>query len=196
MLVPKKEESTENGKKIVKTIQEEVTIPLSLESSAVDVALDLEHRQKGLLWYSTYKVAFAGAYGFRNGSDKEETVTFVLNFPTAKAIYDDLTFLVDGVPVAVENQQNAAIGSVKIPAGQVARLAVGYRSQGLNQWRYSFGSKDVAQVRDFALKMKTNFKDIDFPDNTLSPSRNTRQTMAGTCPGLTRTWSRAIKSQW
>jgi inner membrane protein involved in colicin E2 resistance len=169
-LVPRQEESTENGKKIVKTIQDEVTTPLPLESSAVDVALDLEHRQKGLLWYSTYKVAFAGAYGFRNTSDKEEAVSFVLNFPTSKAIYDDLVFTVDGAPVALENQQNAAIGWVKIPAGQVVRLNVGYRSQGLNEWRYSFGSKDVAQVRDFSLKMKTNFKDIDFPDNTLSPS--------------------------
>src|SRR6266850_4726817 len=164
------EESTENGKKIVKTIQEEVTTLLPLESSAVDVALDLEHRQKGLLWYSTYKVGFGGLYGFRNTTDKERTVNFVMNFPTSKAIYDDLVFTVDGTPVAVNNELNAAIGSVKVPAGQVARLAVGYRSQGLNEWRYSFGSKDVAQVRDFTLKMKTNFKDIDFPDNTLSPS--------------------------
>jgi inner membrane protein involved in colicin E2 resistance len=169
-IVPRNEESTENGKKIVKTIKEEVTTVLPLESSTVDVALDLEHRQKGLLWYSTYKVAFAGAYGFQNTSDKEETVNFVLNFPTANAIYDDLVFAVDGAPVAISNHQNAAMGSVKIPAGQVARLAVGYRSQGLNEWRYSFGSKDVAQVRDFTLKMKTNFKEIDFPDNTLSPS--------------------------
>jgi len=169
-IVLRNEESTENGKKIVKTIQEEVTTLLPLESSAVDVALDLEHRQKGLLWYSTYKVGFAGLYGFRNTTDKERTVNFVMNFPTSKAIYDDLVFTVDGTPVAVNNELNAAIGSVKVPAGQVARLAVGYRSQGLNEWRYSFGSKDVAQVRDFTLKMKTNFKDIDFPDNTLSPS--------------------------
>ena len=168
--VARNEESTENGKKIVKTIQEEVTTSLPLESSAVDVALDLEHRQKGLLWYSTYKVAFAGNYAFRNTSDKERTVNFVLNFPSSKAIYDDLVFTVDGAPVAVRNEQNAAIGSVKVPAGQFARLAVGYRSQGLNEWRYSFGSNEVAQVRDFTLKMKTNFKDIDFPDNTLSPS--------------------------
>ena len=168
--VQKEEESTENGKKIVKTIQEEVTTGLPLESSAIDVALDLEHRQKGLLWYSTYKVAFAGTYGFRNTSDKEENVNFMLTYPTSKAIYDDLTFTVDGVPAAITNQQNSAIGSFKVAAGQVARLAVGYRSQGLNEWRYSFGSNDVAQVRDFTLKMKTNFKEIDFPDNTLSPS--------------------------
>lgn len=169
-IISRNAESIENGKVIVKTIQEEVTTWLPLESSAVDVALDLEHRQKGLLWYSTYRVAFAGNYGFRNTSDKERTVNFGLNFPASKAIYDDLVFTVDGAPVAVGNEENSAIGSVKVPAGQFARLAVGYRSQGLNEWRYSFGSNEVAQVRDFTLKMKTNFKDIDFPDNTLSPS--------------------------
>jgi inner membrane protein involved in colicin E2 resistance len=169
--VARKEESMENGKKIVKTIEDPQIIELPLESSAVDVALDLEPRQKGLLWYSTYKVAYAGSYAFRNTSDKEETVNFSLGFPTAKAIYDDLTFTVDGVPLAISNHDNAASGWVKIAPGQTARLAVGYRSQGLDEWRYSFGKTDVAQVRDFALRMKTNFKDIDFPDNTLSPTQ-------------------------
>jgi hypothetical protein len=183
-LVPKKEESTENGKKIIKTTQEEVTTDLPLESSAIDVNLDLEHRQKGLLWYSTYKVAFSGVYGFRNTSDNEQLVEFTLPFPTTQAIYDDLTFLVDGVSVPIVNQNNAATGSVKIPAGKTAQLTTGYRSQGLNQWRYSFGKQDVTQVRDFTLNMKTNFKDIDFPDNTLSPSMK-RET--GT--GWDLTWS-------
>jgi len=150
----------------------------------VDVVLDLEHRQKGLLWYSTYKVAFAGTYSFRNTSDKERTVNFVLNFPTSRAIYDDLVFTIDGAPAAVSNQQNAATGSVNIAAGQVARLAVGYRSQGLNEWRYSFSRGDVAQVRDFTLKMKTNFKEIDFPDNTPSPSEKRE-----TGNGWDLTWS-------
>src|SRR6266511_2307709 len=138
-IVPRKEESTENGKKIVKSIQDEVTTPLPLESSAIDVALDLEHRQKGLLWYSTYKVGFFGVYGFRNTSDKEETVNFTLNFPTSKAIYDDLTFTVDGAPVPIANKDNAATAAVRMAPGKTAQLAVGYRSQGLNEWRYSFG---------------------------------------------------------
>src|SRR6185503_1039197 len=183
-LVPRKEETTENGKKIVKTIQDEVTTSLPLESSAIQVALDLEHRQKGLLWYSTYKVDFSGSYGFRNLSDKEETVDFTLNFPTSQAIYDDLTFLVDGVAVPTTNHDKAATAAVKIAAGKTAQLAVGYRSQGLNEWRYSFGSPDVTQVRDFTLKMKTNFKDIDFPDNTISPSEKTE-----TATGWDLTWS-------
>jgi inner membrane protein involved in colicin E2 resistance len=62
------------------------------------------------------------------------------------------------------------MGRINVAAGKTVQLAVGYRSQGLNEWRYSFGGQDVMQVRDFGLKMKTNFKDIDFPENTLSPS--------------------------
>lgn len=168
--VQKKLETTENGKKVVKKVEEEITTLVPLESSDIDVALDLEHRQKGLLWYSTYKVGYAAVYGFRNPSDKEQTVDFVLKFPTSQAMYDDLRFTVDGTPVTIVNKDNAAIGQAKVGAGKNAQLAVGYQSQGLNEWRYSFGQEGVSQVRDFNLDMKTNFKDIDFPDNTLSPS--------------------------
>ena len=171
--VEKKQEMIENGIKVKKTVTEENITGLPLESSRIDVALDLQHRQKGLLWYSTYKVAFSGVYGFRNTSDKEQTVDFKLQFPTSQAIYDNLTFVVDGNPVAISNDKNAAIGSAKIGAGKTAQLAIAYSSQGLNEWRYSFGGGEVAQVRDFFLRMKTNFKDIDFPDNTLSPSQKT-----------------------
>ncbi len=169
-LISRPEETLENGKKVVKTVQDEQITNLPLESSAVNVDLNLEHRQKGLLWYSTYKVTFSGHYGFRNTSDKEQLVDFTLPFPTGQAIYDDLVFTVDGSPVSLTNQKNAAIASVKIEPRKTTELAVGYRSQGLNEWRYSFGSTDVTQVRDFALHMTTNFKEIDFPDNTLSPS--------------------------
>lgn len=172
--IPRKEETLENGKKVVKTVKDKVVHDLPLESSRIDVNLDLQHRQKGLLWYSTYKVDFSGVYAFVNQSDKEQAVEFKLLFPTTQAIYDNLTFTVDGNPVAVSNQKNAATTMVKIGAGKTAQLAVGYSSQGLNEWRYSFGSSEVAQVRDFSLRMRTNFKDIDFPDNTLSPSEKTQ----------------------
>jgi inner membrane protein involved in colicin E2 resistance len=168
--VSRQEETVENGKKVVKTVQNELVTALPLESSNIDVNLDLNHRQKGLLWYSTYKVAFSGVYTFLNTSDKEQLVDFKLQFPTAQAIYDDLTFAVDGVPLQLTNESNAAMSSARIGAGKTAQLSVGYRSQGLNEWRYCFGNAEVAQVHGFSLHMTTNFKDIDFPDNTLSPT--------------------------
>ena len=183
--VPKKEVKTENGRKIETVTQEKVMTTLPLDSSHINVDLNLEHRQKGLLWYSTYKVAFGGAYSFRNASDKDQNVIFTLTFPTAQAIYDDLVFTVDDAQVALKNEKNSTSGTVHIAAGKAAALRVGYKSQGLNDWRYNFGGdtrrggdespdraggQDVAQVRDFSLKMTTNFKNIDFPDNTLSPT--------------------------
>jgi inner membrane protein involved in colicin E2 resistance len=169
----KQEETFENGLKVVKKTTADVITQLPLETSRIDVNLDLQHRQKGLLWYSTYKVAFSGVYGFRNTSDNEQTVYFTLQFPTTQAIYDNLTFAVDGNPVPLTTEQSAVTAAVRIDAGKSAQLTIGYSSQGLNEWRYSFGNGQVAQVRDFTLRMKTNFKDIDFPDNTLSPSEKT-----------------------
>jgi inner membrane protein involved in colicin E2 resistance len=176
--VPKEDEAVENGKIVKKTWNEDVPVGLPLETSRVNVDLDLEHRQKGLLWYSTYKVRFNGVYGFRNSTDKEQVVTFQLQFPTSQAIYDNLTFNVDGNPVVLTNEKSTATGTVKIGAGKTTQLQVGYTSQGLNQWRYNFGPGEVAQVKDFNLQMTTNFKDIDFPENTLSPTEK-RETSNG-----------------
>lgn len=176
-LVPKTVEGIEDGKKFVRTVQEKVAVPLPLESSRVDVALDLEHRQKGLLWYSVYRVAFSGIYAFRNTSDREQAVTFMLNFPAAEAVYDDLLFFVDNAPLPVTNQKSAASGATRVAAGKTALLKVSYRSQGLATWRYNFGG-EVAQVRDFRLKLVTNFKEIDFPDNTISATEK-RETASG-----------------
>ena len=81
-------DSLENGKVIKRKVEERVDIPVPAQSSHIDVALDLEHRQKGLLWYSTYKVGFSGNYGFRNTSDKEENVAFVHNNAWRKELSD------------------------------------------------------------------------------------------------------------
>jgi inner membrane protein involved in colicin E2 resistance len=182
--VSRPDETLENGKKVIRTVTEEFVTVMPLESSAIKVKLDLGHRQKGLLWYSTYKVNFSGRYKFRNTSDKEQVVTFTLPFPATQAIYDDLTFNVDGNAASVVNQENSARAAVKVPAGQTTQLDVGYSSQGLDRWRYSFGDSAVAQVRDFNLQMETNFKDIDFPENTLSPS-----TKHETANGWSLDWS-------
>ena len=165
---PKTTETVVDGKKRSFTEKVSVTETLSLESSRVDVSLGLEHRQKGLLWYSTYKVGFDGTYVFRNAT-KQERVTFTLKFPAERAIYDDLVFTVNGAPVALTNEKNTATGTASVKPGEAATLRVAYRSQGLNDWRYNFGG-DVAQVRDFRMRMQTNFKEIDFPEGTLSPS--------------------------
>jgi inner membrane protein involved in colicin E2 resistance len=158
-----------DGPRLVKS--KEVT-PIPLDASTIDVVLDLAHRQKGLLWYSTYSVAFSGDYTFRNSTGSDQVVTFALNFPTAKAIYDDLVFTADGKPLAISNNDVGAYANYQVPAGRSAVFRASYRSQGLDTWQYKFGA-GVAQIRDFTLTMHTNFQAIDFPENTLSPTTKT-----------------------
>lgn len=166
----KQVEVMENNRKIFRQEPETQTITLPLESSRINVDLNLSHRQKGLLWYSTYKVAFTGLYTFRNNGAEPNQINFSFNFPASQAIYDDLVVTADDQPLALTNSQNTVSASIaRLAPNQTVTLKVGYKSQGLNEWRYNFGS-EVSQVRDFALEMTTNFKDIDFPANTLSPS--------------------------
>jgi hypothetical protein len=169
-------ESVEDGKKIQRRVNENKFHPLPLESSRIQVGLQLEHRQKGLLWFSTYKVVFDGVYLYRNPTDTDRLVTFTLKFPAAQATYDDLVWTVDGAPLQVADPKTAASGAASVAAGKTVALRVAYHSQGLDRWAYNFGG-DVSQVRDFALHMTTNFEDIDFPDNTLSPT--TKRPVAG-----------------
>jgi hypothetical protein len=161
--------SVEDGKRIERLVNEQITHSLPLDSSRIQVGLQLEHRQKGLLWFSTYKVAFDGVYQFRNPSDRDQSVLFTLKFPAAQATYDDLVWTLDGVPLRVADPKTAASGSAVVGAGKTVALRASYRSQGLDRWTYNLGA-NVSQVRDFGLHMTTNFQDIDFPDNTLSPT--------------------------
>jgi inner membrane protein involved in colicin E2 resistance len=177
LVQPRAVETIENGHRTVRVTQEKAERTLPLESTRAQVGLDLEHRQKGLLWYSTYKVAFSGDYAFRNTTDRDQDVTFKVEFPAAKAIYDDLTFTVDGEPAVLTSNTSGASTVARVGAGKTAVLRAAYRSQGLDTWRYNFG-ENVSQVKDFNLKMTTNFKAIDFADDTLSPSGK-RETAAG-----------------
>jgi len=167
-LVPRVVEETVNGKTQKTTVNDAVTKPLPLEQSRIKVGLDLEQRQKGLLWFATYRVAWAGQYAFRNDTDAED-VTIKLAFPAPQAIYDDLVFTVDGQAVPVTTKDGAVTATVKRSPGSVVRLGVGYRSQGLGTWHYSLG-ENVTQVRDFLLEMTTDFRDVDFPQGSMSPT--------------------------
>jgi inner membrane protein involved in colicin E2 resistance len=158
-----------DGKPVTERANKVVRHPLPLQQSDVNVDLNLEHRQKGLLWYSTYKVDFGGIYKFQNNTGTPQDVRIEMRFPSESAIYDNFNVTVDGQPVPVTNTNNAAVVDVNIPAGQTITYAAAYRSQGLDTWTYRFGD-EVTQVRDFSLQMTTNFKDIDFPENTISPS--------------------------
>src|SRR5882724_220484 len=131
----------ENGKNVQKTQKSIQVVAVPLEGSKIDAQLDLEHRQKGLMWYATYSVGFNGAFQFHNPSGKQEHVTFTFPFPASSAVYDDLQLLIDGKPEAYVNGAKGASLSRDLQPDQTVELRVAYKSQGLDQWRYRFGDR-------------------------------------------------------
>jgi inner membrane protein involved in colicin E2 resistance len=172
----------ENGKSVVSPEKVATQIPVSLGPSRIQVDFHLDPRQKGLLWYSTYQVQFAGDYGFRNDSAESQTLCFRFKFPAQKAVYDGLTMQVNGNKISSTTDDQGATGRALVGPGETAVFHVAYRSQGLNSWRYKLGD-GVAQAHDFTLNMRTNFKNIDFADDTLSPTAKQR-----TANGWDLTW--------
>jgi inner membrane protein involved in colicin E2 resistance len=164
---------TEDGESVLRKEKIESRIPVKLNASRIQVDIHLDPRQKGLLWYSTYQVQFSGDYSFRNDTAEARNVCFRFKFPAQKAVYDGLTMLVNGNKIVPANEDQGVNGHAVVGPGETAVLHIAYRSQGLNSWRYKFGN-GVAQANDFALNMRTNFKDIDFADDTLSPTSKQR----------------------
>ena len=165
-------ETLVDGRVARKVVDETVWSDLPIEQSRINVAFALDQRQKGLLWFATYRVSFRGAYVFRNTTASND-VRLKLMLPVPEAVYDDLVFRIDGDTVATTIANGTVSANVKRPPGSLIRFDVGYTSQGLDTWQYSFGENAV-QVRNFVLEMTTDFAAIDFPTGALSPSERQR----------------------
>ena len=161
------------------------SIPSTLESTRAAVDLDLAHRQKGLLWYATYTVTFKSTYTFRNPDNEPRELHVRFTLPAKDALYDNFAFVVDGRPAGLGGDVSKEIvAAAHVPAAGTVTIDVQYRSRGLGNWTYAFSPNGVAQVRDFNLVLRTNFRDINFPAGTVSPGVKTE-----TANGWTLTWT-------
>src|SRR5262249_1990090 len=129
----------DHGKTVIRHENVERDIALPLDSSQLNVDLQLDHRQKGLLWYSTYTVGFRAEYKFRNDTAETKAVNFYLPFPAQHAVYDGLAMEINGQPLPVATTGNGASVIATMAPGQTSVLRVSYRSQGLDSWRYKLG---------------------------------------------------------
>lgn len=185
----RQEEAVVDGKKVLKAVEYDERYDVPLSGSDVNVDLALDHRQKGLLWYATYRADYAANYEFRNESGAARLVTVSFPFPAQNANYDDFRFQLRGREWVNKPQaRNGSIeGALHMAPGETAVVDVGFRSNGLDRWSYRFNSGEggagVSEVKNFRLTMKTDFDDIDFPDDAISPGAKEK-----TANGWRLTW--------
>jgi inner membrane protein involved in colicin E2 resistance len=172
-------EVEENGRKIKKTEAIAVTRWVPLDSSRIVADFHIDYRQKGLLWFSTYRVGFTGDYKFQNPTSEERMFAIKLPLPAKQAVYDGVEITLDEHPLPLDfgGAEVTAHGRVGPNAAGVVRAA--YRSQGQDNWNYKFSNGDeVSRAKDFHFLIKTDFGGFDFPENSLSPTEK-RQTAEG-----------------
>jgi len=151
--------------------------PLVLATSRIQAKLALEHRQKGLLWFPTYAVDFAGGYTFRNESAERRDATVRLPLRQDGVTYEGFE-VVDGEgrPIdATFEEQQLRFGRTLAP-GEAAAFTVRYRARGTGSWSYGTPGKGLGaepgRARDFRLELETDFPEVDFPAGALSPTRH------------------------
>ncbi len=187
-------EVEEKGKKITRTDVVLRSESVRIDGSHITAGLHIDYRQKGLLWFSTYKVDFDGSYSFQNSAAQDSDFLFQLPFPAREAAYDNVQLLLNDKPLPLTFNGAHVVAHARLAPGEKSILHAAYRSHGLDSWRYSLaatnaqlpasgqnadqGSHAISQARDFHLLVKTDFSGFDFPDNTLSPTEK-RQTADG-----------------
>ena len=154
-----------------------------LDTSEVQVELDLEQKRKGLFWFTTYLVKFEGNYRLTNPGDQTERLEFIFPLPTQDGVYSDFVVTQNGQPAEVRRGQNSTVRlPLVLEPGAATTVVVQYRSQGSQRWYYDATN---SPSRNLQLTMTTNFDEIDFPDDSVSPLQ--RRTLEN--GGWTLTWS-------
>src|SRR5215475_13922458 len=89
-------ETEENGKKVRKNETVYHTAYVPLEGSDLKADLHVDYRQKGLLWFSAYRVIFSAAYKMRNSTGQDREFAINLPLPAQQAVYDNVEISLDG----------------------------------------------------------------------------------------------------
>ena len=154
--------------------------PVDPLASNIKVHLEHENRYKGLLWFSTYTVDFAGTYTVKAGPAGN---SFLFTLPAGVPFMDNLGLVLDGEALDVDSKQVGNRFLVSIPADEKTHtVTVTYRTRGRDRWSYVTGEKDsprAAHLQDFTLEVTTNFTAINYSEGSLSPSKKAEPTDGG-----------------
>lgn len=185
------------GDEPVDRLRRNIVVP---DRSAILAEIAHENRDKGLLWFSTFAVDFRGEYAFEAAAEGKPSSGF-MHFDVPQDVSAiDLSVQVDGADIELPYEQRVT-SQLRIPLDRTAArtVTVAYRAFGQDYWAYCPGeartnvrnrsdrSDDLlpvdssrAELRGFELTVKTDFRDIDYPRGSRSPSTEAEVTDAGT----------------
>jgi len=144
-----------------------------LFSTNVNVDLKYNPQKRGLLWHRTYDVDFLFNSVMVNTASTAQNVRVQLKLPSSNTSYDQFTFHIGDEghgshrpTIAVKD--GLAETTLMMPPGSRQPLVISYKTRGVDSWAYVFDPGTM--LKDFTLRMKTDFDEIDFPAWASSPT--------------------------
>ncbi|MEM1444307.1 MAG: inner membrane CreD family protein [Verrucomicrobiota bacterium] len=153
------------------------------EVSNIEVNLQSDPKQKGLLWYRTYVVDFAGEYVIKNPTPISQTIYVTFQFPAEETRFDQFSFRLGDEETGKSPQNGEITEAVILEPDEETTVRLTYTAAGMDQWMYAFG--EATRVRGVELVMNTNFNDIDIPAGSESPTSREENAK----DGWTLTWN-------
>ena len=135
----------------------------------IEVELGADHRRKGLIWYPTYTCSFDGRYTVSNDEEVAQKIRVHFDFPAKGGTYDEFAVAVNDKKLLCPIDTSEGVGEIiELPPGQSAEFHVAYKTRGIREWRYRM-DPNVARVKNLDLVVKTDFRNVDYPEGCLSP---------------------------
>jgi inner membrane protein involved in colicin E2 resistance len=163
---------TDEGKTVEKTVNKRKYI--GLENSNIAINIHFDPRQKGVLWFPTFKASYQGKYTFKIPADKmNEKLYLHADLGSSDSIYNNIELKVN------DKEQANILPLVKGESIDVSHLAgntvtvdLHYDSNGMEQIMYYItpDHNDIDEIKNFNMKITTDFDKIDFPQSTISPT--------------------------
>ena len=127
-------------------------------------------RKKGLLTYNGYDLSFTASYVITNPLLENKKVYFDFPIPERSGNLTDFTIKENAELYKKDQDVSDGINwSKELNPRDKITLEVKYKARGTSSFYYSIGNKKTEHT-SFNMDIITNFKDIDFPNNTMSPS--------------------------
>lgn len=151
--------------------------------SDVFVKLASDPKKRGLIWHRTYDVDFKAGYVFTNPTKIPQTIYIEFPLPANASGMNGFTLTLDKETDAKESIPGFSgkiLKTILLPASESVTLQTSYQTRATNTWKYIF--TDKRRISGFNLEMQTDFKEINYPNGTGSPSD--RQFTANGCTSL------------
>ncbi len=147
------------------------------ESSRIRLRVSLDPRRKGVLWFPTFRCGYDAEYVFSLPQGSDRRAYLFASLESSDAVYDRIALRINEREVAdIAPLVRRRPLALDIGPAEKIRVRLSYETTGLERVLYLISPQedDVAEISDFVMTLTTDFRNIDFPSSTISPTARER----------------------